>query len=85
MMGGGGGDEMMGQDGDPEAGAIPSQDEEQDPGPQGGAEGGMAPKPEEGDGDPRFQSPGKTAKADDLEMTREGDTFKLVPAEADDE
>ncbi|AGM11715.1 portal protein [Halovirus HCTV-5] len=74
-MMGGGADEMMGEDGDPEAGSIPAQDEEQDPGPQGGAEGGMAPKPEEGDGDPRFQSPGKSFK-----MTRDEDdnVFKLV-------
>jgi len=84
-MMGGGDEDMMGEDGDPEAGSIPAQDEEQDPGPQGGAEGGMAPKPEEGDGDPRFQSPGKMDKASDLEMTREGDTFKLVPREESDD
>ncbi|AGC34481.1 portal protein [Haloarcula virus HVTV-2] len=87
-MGGGMGGlaDMMGEDGDPEAGSIPAQDEEQDPGPQGGAEGGMAPKPEEGEGDPRFQSPGKMDKSDaqDLKMTREGDTFKLVPEEEDE-
>jgi phage FluMu protein Com len=88
MMGGGDADEMMGEAGDEEAGSIPAHDEEQDPGPQGGAEGGMAPKPEEGEGDPRFQSPGKMDKNDppsDLEMTRDGDTFKLVPAEDEDE
>ncbi|AGM11964.1 portal protein [Haloarcula californiae tailed virus 1] len=84
--------EMMGEAGDEEAGAIPAQDEEQDPGPQGGVDGGMAPKPEEGEGDPRFQSPGKMDKSDgelapeqELKMTRDGDTFSLVPVEEDDD